>query len=197
MRHDRLRFLNRNRQYRNYRNLIEHLAFHGNALLAARLRRHRRTPSGCRRCRCRSLRTSVLRFRLLSVFHLWPTQRDAISSAAVHTTTYHPRLSPRAGVLHATRYAANRFCLCALPPRPGSAWRPVLERGAHFGFHAEPSRCPARQTLESQGASDVRPASVFNGQRFHDLRLHGAGHALAGVALNVIVAVVSLRQTEA
>ena len=34
----------------------------------------------------------------------------------------------------------------------------------------------------SQGADDVGSTSVFHGERFHDLRLHGAGHALAGVA---------------
>ena len=38
------------------------------------------------------------------------------------------------------------LCAPCRPPRLASACRPVFERGAHFYFHAEPSRCPARQT---------------------------------------------------
>ena len=82
IRHARLLLDDRNRRDRN---LIEHLASHGDALLAARLRLHRRAPGGCRGSRCRFLRTGVLRLCLLSVFHLRPTQCDAVSSAAVHT----------------------------------------------------------------------------------------------------------------
>jgi hypothetical protein len=80
-RHARPGLCNRNRHYRN---LIGYLAFREVALLAVRLRFHRRTPSGCRRSRCGLLRPGALRLHFPSVFHPWPTECDAVSSAAVH-----------------------------------------------------------------------------------------------------------------
>jgi len=47
---------------------------------------------------------------------------------------------------------------------------------------AEPRAAHESNMTAAKGQTDVWPASFFHGRSFHDLRLHGAGHALAGVA---------------
>jgi hypothetical protein len=78
VRHDQLRLDNG-----HDRNLIDSLASHGDALLAARLRLRRRTPIVSRRSRCPFLRTTVLCLRSLNTVHLRPTHCNGASSGAV------------------------------------------------------------------------------------------------------------------
>jgi len=79
--------------------------------------------------------------------------------------------------------------LCALPPSPTRlTCRPVFERGAHFYFHAEPSRCPARQTnmTADHGASYVGPSSVFRRRRVFISFSCDISHVCAGVRVTLV-----------
>jgi len=68
------------------------------------------------------------------------------------------------------------------PPSPTRlSWRPFWNAVRISAFTLNPLAALPVKYDSSQGQSHVWPASVFNGQCFHDLRLHGAGHALAGV----------------
>ena len=73
----------------------------------------------------------------------------------------------------------GRGCGCN---RPADSAHASADFALCAAFRLSRPLAASRHITAAKGAGDVGPSFVFHGRSFHDLRLHGASHVLAGIA---------------